>query len=376
MGHAPSRHALLDPAQAAAAKREDHATVARALGIFTPAMLTQALRLLKADALSRSEKFIGPVTWLATLHADRAKAADGRQRDNILWHAVATAPAGYCHPRASVAGTLLEDIAAGLPFKDIEARFAAKLHPLRYQRPQAAPTAGNIAQAEKVIQQMGLAPSLARRFARLDEVETVWRPLAATTLPTGSVFGHLRPKRGVPSVSLPPVTLTWEKFSRTVLAAGPDAIEFMVPAHGSFTGLLTATDFDAPPILKWDRPEARNPVSSYVYHNGSDPTRWGLCGGEWCARDRDNPAPERVGSVPADPSRPGGHPVARRGRRFATAGQCPVPGKPSRRTVSSARNDRGVLEIRRGDRPGRSRGLRVLHRARDDRRPAPGDDGG
>ena len=38
-------------------------------------------------------------------------------------------------------------IAGGYETQDIKARFDAKMHPLQYLRPQAAPSEGNIAQA-------------------------------------------------------------------------------------------------------------------------------------------------------------------------------------------------------------------------------------
>jgi hypothetical protein len=69
-------------------------------------------------------------------------------------------------------GTLLEDIHVGLPFDDFKAKFAAKMHPLQYQRPQAAPKVGAIAQAEKLVEQLGIVRSLKRRFARLDDLDS------------------------------------------------------------------------------------------------------------------------------------------------------------------------------------------------------------
>jgi hypothetical protein len=277
------RHGILTPNQAMAAKREDFRTVATALADFTPAMLVEALRLLEAETLARSEHFIGPVKWLADLHAARSAAKDSRIRDNLLWRAVAAAPDGFCHPRASVVGSLLEDIAAGLAFADIKARFNAKLHPLQYQRPQAAPSAGNIAAAEKIVEQMGIAPSLERRFARLDELEAIWKPKAPHAAPKGAgVFSHLQSKDAAESVAvdMPALTMTWAKFVATILP-GAEAMQFAVPAHGSFIAFTSAANMDAPPILKWDREDKRNPVAWYVYHNGSGASQWGLRVG-WC----------------------------------------------------------------------------------------------
>lgn len=266
-------HALT-AGQAMASAKENFRTVSTALTEFSAPALDQALRVLQADALARSEKFVGPATWLRALH-DRPK---GRLGENVLWRAIAAAPEGYCHPRDSVIGPLLEDIAADLPFEEIKARFNAKMHPLRYQRPQAAPRAGNIKAAEALVEKLGIAPALERRFARIDEVQTIWRPVPpAETQATGGVFGHLTPRNagGVAALDIPATTMTWEKFARTVL---PEAarIDVRVPARGNFEAYLTAAHDDAPLIFKWG-----NPFSEYGYHGGSLATQWGLVAGKW-----------------------------------------------------------------------------------------------
>lgn len=275
------KHALLSAGQAMAAKREDFNTVARALADFTPPLIAEALRVLEAGHLASSEKFIAPLNWLADLHAKRGATKDGRLKANLLWRAIATAPEGFCHPRAGMTGTLLEDIAAGLSFEDVKARWSAKVHPLQYQRPQAAPTEGNLAAAEKIVEKMGIAPSLERRFARLDECETAWMPVAPKMSPAkGGVFSHITPKGAVPIVPLgaPAAVLTWSKFARTVLPSA-EGIEAYVTGRMPFIALTSAVHADAPPVLKWDRADRRNPVAWYVYHNGSPASQWGLAAG-------------------------------------------------------------------------------------------------
>ena len=271
--------------QMMAEKCEDYGMLARSLAEFTPTVVTQAVAVLKTETLYRSEKCLGVAEWLAGLHTQRATAKDTRVRQNLLWKAVATAPAGFCHVRSSMIGTLLEDIAAGMAFGEVKARFDAKMHPLRYQRPQAAPTAGNMEQAEKLVEQLGIAASLRRRFARLDEVQALWRPVVRAPEPQGAgVFAHLRPKEVQPPQRLviPPTTMTWEKFRREILPTA-EQIEYWIPTgQGNFTALVTAVDSEAPPILQWDREDRRNPVSWYVWNGGSPPLQWGLTGNAYC----------------------------------------------------------------------------------------------
>lgn len=265
-----------------AQSREDFRTLSHALGEYSGHLLREAKNLLGSDAMFRSEKVIGVAYWLADLKEKR-EAYRGRDRDNITWRAVATAPAGFCQPRSSMIGTLLDDLASGLSTDAVVKRFKAKMDPLLYQRPQLAPKAGNIARGEALIEKMGLAPSLQRRYARLDEVKTIWTPAPTEEPKATGVFAKVKPRGEEQKIGriAPPTTMTFAKFRREVL---PNALKIeYVPTSGysTYCGLLTAVHADAPPILQWDSadPEARNPVNWYVYNGGSPASAWGLIPG-------------------------------------------------------------------------------------------------
>ncbi|MBL8974933.1 MAG: hypothetical protein JNK56_30325 [Myxococcales bacterium] len=265
-------HPLLSAAQVQAERREDHHMLARGLAEFPQELVERAHALLTSGTLYRSEKCIGVAAWLLALHQQLAGVKSARQKDALIWKAAATAPAGFAHVRSSMIGTLLEDLAAGLDSAAIKRRFDDKMAPSQYGRAQVAPSAGNIAQAEKVIAALKATGSLDRRFARLADLTSfLWRPQAAKPAEPGGVFGHLTPKAkpATGKLALPQQTMTWEKFARTVL---PDAltIEAQVPpVSDRFMALVTAANAEAPPILQWDAEGARNPVSWY-YHAGID----------------------------------------------------------------------------------------------------------
>lgn len=276
---------VLTAGQKAAELREDHKNMKRALAEFPTELLAKALTLLEQDALYRSEKVRGPVAWLHQLQSalDYLKVK-GKRRDNIIWNAMASAPTGYTHPRSSMAGTLLEDLAAGMDFETVAKRFAAKMHPLAYQRPQAAPTEGNIKRGEEIIAKLGLQRSLERRFARIEEVQTIWLPKAEEPAPAkGGVFGHLKPKDSteLPSLNVPTTHITFEKFVKTVLDKATALEVYVSGGRMPFYGTVTAEHADAPPIFQWDNPEQRNPVSWYTYNGGSTASQWGLSGGKF-----------------------------------------------------------------------------------------------
>jgi hypothetical protein len=266
-------HPLLSAGQVQAERKEDFRMLARGLAEFPQELVERALTLLTSGALYRSEKCIGVATWLLALHQALAAVKSPRQKDALLWRAAATAPAGFAHIRSSMIGTLLEDLASGLDGAAIKRRFDEKMAPSQYMRAQVAPSAGNIAQAEKAIAGLKASGALSRRYARLAELPNfLWRPRQAQpAAQSGGVFGHLTPKapKQPDKLTMPQQTLTWEKFARTIL---PDAIaiEAQVPGGAErFMALVTAANPEAPPILQWDAEDRRNPVSWY-YHAGID----------------------------------------------------------------------------------------------------------
>ena len=266
---------LQTAAQAAAEITEERGMVERALADYPYDAALRARTLLKGGNLYRSEKAEAIATWFVELH-ERVRAAKGDARDRLLWAAAATAPTGFAHLRAGVLGTLLDDVIAEVPFQTLRGKWAAKLDPTQYQRPQAAPSAGNIAAAEKIVAALQSAGALARRFARLDDVQALWTPTPPAAPPPGGVFSHLVAKAGkVTAPAQPPVVMTFAKFRREVL---PEAAQLavLVPEHGHFLALVTTADPAAPPVLQWDRADRRNPVNWYVYPSGSPARQWGV----------------------------------------------------------------------------------------------------
>lgn len=264
------RRGRLTAEQAAAEKKEDYRNISRALAEFELGTLEQVTELLESDTLYRSEKVLGQATWLYNLKKAVTTTRHQMCRKNLIWKAVGDAPAGFCHPRTSMIGTLLEDLEAGLAFDDAARKFASKMHPLRYQRPTAAPSAGAIEEAEKMVKELGLERSLERRFATFDDMQFYWKPVAQQEEKSGGVFDHLKENRKQLIVAKGGA-LTWVKFAADVLPKAKK-IEVIV-SHGrsSFVTFVTAQYEDAPLIFQWD-----NPVSWYHWHGGTTPAQFGL----------------------------------------------------------------------------------------------------
>lgn len=237
----------------------------------------QAYNLLNTEALYRSEKVLGVASWLLELHRARNLTANKKLKDNIVWKAVATAPPGFCHIKSTMIGTLLDDIVAGIPFETVCKRFSEKMNPVQYQRPQAAPTTGNIKRAEEIVKKLGIEQSLDRRFARIEEVKLIWKPEEEAPREESGVFSHLKAKdnKEIPKMETPAVKITWKKFSDTVLPTAK-SIEYSVNFKDGFSAILTANNYDAPPIIQWDVTGNRNPFSHYMYQGDSTANQWNL----------------------------------------------------------------------------------------------------
>ena len=266
--------------QKMAEKKQDFIILQQSLHDYPIEAVKEAVRVLKANVIDRSEKTYGVAEWFLGLHS-KINGVKGARRNNLIWEAVATAPIGWCHVRTTMIHTLLDDIIEGLPFDSVKERWNKKMHPLQYQRPTASPKEGNIIQANKIIEKLGSEGSLQRRYARLEEVVAFWKP---TTIPfepkeVGKPFDYLLGKNKIKQLELPTIRMPWDKFEKEIL---PDAleIELSVPQQGPFFGLVTAVNPETPPILQWDG-EPRNPVSWFFYHGGSPASKWNLIPKLW-----------------------------------------------------------------------------------------------
>jgi hypothetical protein len=270
--------------QAMAARREDRRHLARAVGEMDRDALRRAVGMLRAGELSRGEKLVEWAEWLVALQDAANSNASRHQREflnRLLWRAVSEAPAGWCTPRSSSLGALVDDLASGVRVAEVVRRHEERMDPLKYQRPTAPVLAGNVAQAECLFDRLGLAPALRRRFATADELVHLWKPRAAPRGQEGGVFGHLgasQRAKAEASLTASPVRVTFSKFRRDVLPRALE-LEVLVPTHGGFCAYTTQADPSAPPLLQWDSEECRNPFAWYVYHNGSPASNWGLTGG-------------------------------------------------------------------------------------------------
>lgn len=188
------------------------------------------------------------------------------------------------HIGGSSIGALLDDFQDdNLSDNECIDRYNSKVDPLRYKRSQAAPSEALIKQAEKLISDLGAENSLKRRFALVSDLpRLLWAPKADeddNKEYRSGVFSKVKSKENAKDdyelVHNDGGKITLVKFMKSV-APGAKRITVMTPARGSYAAYTTAVDMEAPCIIKWDSKEVRNPISQYVYNNGSYRTQWNI----------------------------------------------------------------------------------------------------
>jgi hypothetical protein len=277
--HARWKKRTQTASQASAEKLEEFKMLDRALVDFSSDTIKRAQVLVASDELYRTEKVAGPMEFFADLKAQTASVRAKGTRANLIWRAVATAPAGFAHIRSTMVGSLLEDLQNGYSTDQAKSRFAAKMHPLRYQRPKAAPASQTIQRAEKLVAELGLERSFARRYARLEEVPLLWAPKQNAARARKGVFANVVAKNETVDSSdtlAGKQRMTWTSFHKKVVPLA-DSMEVFVPTvPAAFFAVLGPVHMDAPLLFQWS-----HGYSWYTYTGGSYPSRWNLSANTW-----------------------------------------------------------------------------------------------
>lgn len=263
--------AIRDKAYSAIAEyRELRGLLMRSIPQFTLSVLEQAQHMLKYDdkVKKASDSFIAYLDSYVEFRKTYATLS-GNARTNYSWYTAAHAPLGAVRIANTPLGVYLTDLPSRGHDAAIRA-FNTMTDSLNYQRPTAELSEGNIDVAEKLIVELGLTTSINRRAATPEDVgEWVWEhpPIVEKqTESTGGVFGKLRAQVVEQhEVEIPVRQMPWKEFLETVVPTAKE-IKYLVPTVISgVTRLLTEQVEGDTPILAWDKPDNRNPVSHTVY---------------------------------------------------------------------------------------------------------------
>lgn len=258
--------------------------VKNAMEKYSLQVFERANQYIANDILSRSEKYKAQMKSVYDLKKKIDGIKNVRIVNNIIWQYVVE-NLGFAHISSTMVGFLMDEISKLKSPDEIKKSWEEKVSPENYMRPKAAPTEGAVNEAEKLIVSLGLENSLQRRFATFNDLQKIWVPNNVTTQETeeetkGGVFSSVITKEVIQQKQemdlIPPVEgelrLTMHKFLEKLPSIVSMRLQFsnyinMVARH-PFVFTLTEKYQGAKPILAYDDPSDRNPVSWYAYPNG------------------------------------------------------------------------------------------------------------
>ena len=270
------RSAIVDngAAQRRAASIEEWGMVDRALRDYSVGVMERALTLMADPRMNGVDKFKAPLNWLLSLARNYSIMASGK---NVIWQANAMVPVGFKHIRGSALAVLLDGMKLNVSVEKLIDTWNRTVDGVNYQRPKAPPKEGNVVAAAKAFKDAGLEPALARRFALVQEVETLWHAVPAPSGGErygafagviGAAAGKKRP--GSSQISQRARTMSWTKFERDLLSVAA-RLSTVARPRANYMGFMTAVNANAQCLFKYG-----HHVSSYAYDKPSSAARWNL----------------------------------------------------------------------------------------------------
>lgn len=163
----------------------------RGLRELSATAIDEVLDLISQNALYRGEEHKKAVVQFRTAQKKYLSASSDRARHLHVW-ASANDPSSRF--RNTVIGTLVQDLSEGRDLEQAVKSFEAKVAPTNYKRTTALITPGMVKNAMKTIEELGLEPTLERRFATIKDIsvnDVKWVDGTVKPLMKGGIGGVL-----------------------------------------------------------------------------------------------------------------------------------------------------------------------------------------
>lgn len=237
----------------------------RSLDIINLDSIDTVLDLIKGQNIYRGTEFKSLVEKFKThkiayskLNSDEARRLYILQQINTVNHA-SNPVFGI---KNTVIGTLLEDLSTGRDLEASVASFESKVAPENYKRTSAIVTPKMVSNAMEVIRDLGIEPSLARRFANIADLNPqnmIWNKPPESIDPNqkagleGLLLDSAKPKINTTNINAQPIGI--EDFVNNILPKTTDLEIFVENRFSSkFMALTTALDSSSPNLFKWSNP--------------------------------------------------------------------------------------------------------------------------
>ena len=224
----------------------------RALDEITPEAVEITLELMEQNSLARGAEHLRVVSTFKKMQDKYLSLTTQQLKEFYVWeHAKGDS---VTHIRNSVIGTLLVDLSSNIHIDTAVHKYNSKVDPLNYKRPKAVVTKRMLESAQKVVEELGIEPSLYRRYACIDDITAnnvlfVNRDTRATL----GLFDTLKQDIGEPTRNYDNVEeISLNKFITDIMPKCTTIEVLLDNSHEqNLVSLIAPENPDAPNILKW-----------------------------------------------------------------------------------------------------------------------------
>lgn len=272
-----------DARKALAEAIENRGLFKRSLGLFKNSSLQQLLHKFTYDAALRHleaerERVEAFTEFLAFIRSTPNRKA----QENLIWLKAATDHGYITGFKNDLIGQLAIDFSEG--DSNAVSQYLHRRKGENYMRPKAEVDDNQLDVAQKLIVDLNLQTALQRKAVTADEIPDtaiIWTASPETETPTDTtdLFSELRTNQKAPDTA--PTVMgpqDWGTVMRDLLPKATK-IRYFVPQQVVLGGMITAEVESSEPIIKWDTPEHRNPVSPWGHIDRSLPHVYGLNNG-------------------------------------------------------------------------------------------------
>lgn len=239
--------------------RDTKNVFARSLTEITQESVMTVLELVAQNSLYRGEEWKAVLNRFLKYQKAYAKITNEKERENFLWEASAEAGAAIGRIRNHSMGTLLINISEGMDLNEAVKKYEQIVAPANYKRPKAIFTQKMLSDAKKKVEELGYMPSLARRFATLDDISInnilFSNRDAMKRIPdVGDVFAVMEKALAVDAKKFLKVEeISAENFVKNVLPTAQELELFLENRHyANLVSLIAPQNADAPTMFKWN----------------------------------------------------------------------------------------------------------------------------
>lgn len=215
------------------------------------------LELIGSNSLYRGEEWLGILQKFLKYQKEYA-GLDATNKELYTWMNASAAGMSIGRIRNHSIGTLLVNISEGMDLDEAVRKYEQIVAPTNYKRPKAIFTKKMLEDAKKEIEKLGYMDSLARRFARLDDI-TVNNILfanrdAAKKMGGGDIFAEMAGDVAVNPKKFSKVEeIGIDKFVSDVLPGAREVEVLLENRHsGNLVSLIAPENVDAPSMFKWN----------------------------------------------------------------------------------------------------------------------------